>query len=88
MQRIPATQRVNLELAAREHGLEFVAGEGITGWDESAYYQFTLNQIEEDIERAAEEIEELCFQVVDRAINNEQVFGSLGHTGDFLGLYC
>ena len=78
MQRIPATQRVNLELAAREHGLDFVAGEGITGWDESAYYQFTLNQIEEDIERAAEEIEELCFQVVDRAINNEQVLDRLG----------
>ena len=78
MQRIPATQRVNLELAAREHGLEYISGEGITGWDESAYYQFTLQQIEEDIESAAEEIEDLCFQVVDRAVNSESVLNRLG----------
>ena len=77
MQRISAIQRVNLELAAREHGMEFIAGEGITGWDESAYYRFTLSQIEEDIEKAAEEIEDLCFQVVDRAVNNEEVLNRL-----------
>ena len=77
MQRISATQRVNLELAAREHGMEFIPGKGVTGWDESAFYQFTLGQIEEDIESAAEEIEDLCFQVVDRAINNEEVLHRL-----------
>ena len=78
MQRIPAIQRVNLELAAKEHGLEYTAGHGISGWDESAYYQFTLRQIEEDIESVADEIEGLCFQVVDRAIGNESVLSRLG----------
>jgi len=77
MQRIPVTVRANLELAATEHGLEYIAGEGITGWDESACYQFSLQQIEEDIEGPAEEIEDLCFQVVDRAINTESVLERL-----------
>jgi glutathionylspermidine synthase len=77
MQRIPVTVRANLELAATEHGLEYKAGEGITGWDESACYQFSLQQIEEDIEGPAEEIEDLCFQVVDRAINTESVLERL-----------
>ncbi len=78
MQRIPVTERPDLMRAAAEHGLEYIAGEGVTGWDESAYYQFTLRQIEEDIEGPAEEIEGLCFQVVDRAVNNEAVLHRLG----------
>ena len=78
MQRIPMTERPNLAGIAAEHDLEYIAGKGITGWDESAYYQFTMRQIEEDIEGPAEEIEDLCFQVVDRAVNNEEVLRRLG----------
>jgi glutathionylspermidine synthase len=78
MQRIPVTERPNLANAAHEHELEYVAGEGITGWDESAFYQFSMRQIEEDIEGPAEELEDLCLQVVDRAVNNEEVLSRLG----------
>ena len=51
MQRIPVTERPNLADAAAEHELEYVAGEGVTGWDESAYYQFTMVEIAEDFKR-------------------------------------
>ncbi len=78
MQRIPVTERPDLARAAAEHGLEFHAGKGITGWDESAYYQFTLAQIEEDLEGPAEELEGLCFQVVARAVNDEAILRRLG----------
>lgn len=78
MQRIPATERPDLAQAAAEHGFEFQPGEGVTGWDESAYYQFSLRQIEEDIEAPVEELETLCFDVVDRAVNDEAVMGRLG----------
>ncbi|MDA0239192.1 MAG: glutathionylspermidine synthase family protein [Proteobacteria bacterium] len=78
MKRIPATERPDLAQAAVEHGFEFKPGEGVTGWDESAYYQFSLRQIEEDIEAPVEELEALCFDVVDRAVNDEAVMGRLG----------
>ena len=77
MQRIPVTERPNLAAAAAEHELEYVAGSGVTGWDESAYYQFTPQQIEENIVKPAEELEDLCFQVVDRAVNTEEVLDRL-----------
>jgi len=78
MKRIPVTERPNLAREATEHGLEFHAGEGITGWDENAYYQFSLHQIEEDLVGPAEEIERLCFEVVARAVTDEAVLRRLG----------
>ncbi len=78
MQRIPVTERPDLMRAASEHGLDYNADDGIVGWDESAYYQFTLRQIEEDIEGPTEEIESMCLQVVARAITDETVLRRLG----------
>ena len=46
MQRISVTERPNLHEVAVEHELEYAAGKGIKGWDESAYYQFSMAQIE------------------------------------------
>ena len=83
MQRIPIAERPNLIGAAVKHELEYIPGKGIVGWDESAYYQFTSRQIEEDIEGPAEELEDLCFQVVDRAMKNEEVLERLGISEHF-----
>ena len=52
--------------AASEHGLEYSTSDGITGWDESAYYQFSVRQIGEDLEAPAEELEGMCMEGVDR----------------------
>jgi glutathionylspermidine synthase len=87
MQRISIAERPNLVGAANEHELEYIPGKGILGWDESAYYQFTSQQIEEDIQGPAEELEGLCFQVVDRAVKNEEVLKRLGieeHFWDYI----
>ena len=78
MQRIPTKERPDLSRAAAEHGFEFVAGAGIPYWDESAYYSFTIRQIEEDLEGPAEDIEHMCFDVVERAVNDEDVLRRLG----------
>lgn len=40
-------------------------------WDESAYYQFTLEQIERDIEAPTGELHQMCLAVVDDVINSE-----------------
>ena len=70
MRRIPVNERPDLMSAAKEHGLEYSASDGITGWDESAYYQFSTREIEEDLEAPAEELEGMCMEVVARAITD------------------
>ncbi|MBT3536594.1 MAG: glutathionylspermidine synthase family protein, partial [Rhodospirillaceae bacterium] len=78
MKRIPVKPRAGLAAAAAKHDFEFQEGVGIPYWDESAYYQFTPREIEEDLEGPATEIEGLCFQVVARAMEDETVFRRLG----------
>ncbi len=78
MQRISVAERADPADVAAGHGFEFHAGGGIPGWDESAYYRFTLRQIEEDLEGPAEEIERLCLEVVARAVTDEGVLRRLG----------
>jgi glutathionylspermidine synthase len=85
MQRIPISERPDLALVAAEHGFEFNAGQGVTGWDERAYYQFTPAQIEEDLQRPAEELEGFCFDVVGRAVNDEAILQRLGIAEPFWG---
>jgi glutathionylspermidine synthase len=87
MLRIPVNERPDLMRAASEHGLDYSASDGVTGWDESAYYQFSLRQIKEDLEGPAEELEGMCFEVVDRAVNTESVLQRLGipeHFWDYI----
>ncbi len=77
MNRIPVSQRPDLEKAALEHGFEFQGDDGIPYWDETAYYRFTLRQIEEDIEAPADEIESMCFEVLDRSLSDETIMKRL-----------
>lgn len=85
MQRIPVTQRPDLAQAASEHGFEYKTGDGMIGWDETAYYQFTLRQVEDDLEGPAEQLEGLCFDVVARAVDDEAVLRRLGIPEPFWG---
>lgn len=40
-------------------------------WDETAYYQFTLEQIERDIEDPTAEIHQMCLAIVDQVVRDE-----------------
>lgn len=40
-------------------------------WDESAYYQFTLKQIEQDLEQPTEDLQQMCLQLVEKVVNDE-----------------
>ncbi|MCV5343457.1 glutathionylspermidine synthase family protein, partial [Escherichia coli] len=42
-------------------------------WDESAYYQFTLEQIERDIEAPTEELHQMCLAIVDEVVRSERL---------------
>lgn len=77
MQRILVQERSNLESTALEHGYDF-GSDGVPYWDETAYYRFTLAQIEGDIEKSALEIDAMCFQVLERLLWDETVYRKLG----------
>ena len=60
MQRIKIAPRPNWQARARELGFTFHSLDGETYWDESAYYAFSLAEMEREIEDPAQELEELC----------------------------
>ncbi|MBT3550204.1 MAG: glutathionylspermidine synthase family protein [Rhodospirillaceae bacterium] len=78
MQRISVSERSGLAAAAAEHGFEYAASEGVTGWDESGYYQFTMAQIQDNLAAPAEELEGFCFELVERAVNDQAILERLG----------
>lgn len=71
MLRIASQPRDNWQRQASEFGFHFHTMYGEPYWDESAYYQFTLQQIEDDLEAPAEEIQQMCLQVVDEVVRDE-----------------
>lgn len=77
MKRIPVGRLPELPEIAAQHGYKYRPGIGISDWEEDAYYQFSLRQIEADLEAAAGAIDDLCFQLLDRALTDETVFRQL-----------
>ncbi|MBC8952569.1 glutathionylspermidine synthase family protein [Xenorhabdus sp. PB62.4] len=72
MKRIGITERPDWREKAEEYGFNFHTMYGQPYWSEDAYYQFTLNQIEE-IEDATAELHQMCLQVVEKVANSEEL---------------
>ena len=66
MKRIRVQPRANFEQRAQELGFDFHQVDGAPYWDESAYYGFTLPQIERHIEDPTTELAALCLELVAR----------------------
>tara|TARA_Y100000588_G_scaffold4517_1_gene5671 strand:- start:2226 stop:3386 length:1161 start_codon:yes stop_codon:yes gene_type:complete len=77
MRRIPIAPRPNLRQLALAQGFSVDEYGNVPYWDETAYYCFTLRQIEEELERPAEAIEDLCFEILNRAVTDDAVFRQL-----------
>lgn len=77
MRRIVSTPRQNWMQLADSLGFKFHTINGAPYWDESAYYQFTLSQIEEGIEAPTTEIHQMCLHLVERVIDSEQMMERL-----------
>lgn len=71
MKRISVAPRPEWEEIARASGFTFhhVAGERY--WDESAYWQFTLEEIERDIETPATDLHAMCLDLCDEVVRSE-----------------
>lgn len=73
MLRIPIAERPDWQERAKEFGFKFHTMYGEKYWDETAYYQFTLQQIEQGIEQPTEEIHQMCLQVVEKVIHDDEL---------------
>jgi glutathionylspermidine synthase len=73
MLRLPIRERPQWIDKATEFGFKFHTMHGQKYWDESAYYQFTLAQIENDIEAPTEEIHQMCLAVVEKVVADEDL---------------
>ena len=73
MIRMSINERPNWQAMAAEYGFKFHTMYGERYWDESAYYQLSLEQVEQGIEEPTEEIHQMCLAVVDAVINDDQL---------------
>lgn len=86
MRRIPCPERPHWKGKAKEFGFNFHTLYGEPYWKESAYYQFTLRQIEEDLETPTEEIHQMCLAVVEKVVADEQLLKRFCIPEDHWGL--
>ncbi|RDV29249.1 glutathionylspermidine synthase family protein [Alteromonas aestuariivivens] len=73
MLRVTSIPRPDWKKQAAKYGFHFHTLYGEPYWDESAYYQFTLKQIEQDLEDPTAELHQMCLEVVDWVVRDERL---------------
>src|SRR6202166_4673782 len=77
MQRIICPERADWRATAESAGFDFHTIDGERYWDERAYYAFTLDEIERQIEEPTAEIGAMCLELVGHAVDDEDYLGRL-----------
>jgi glutathionylspermidine synthase len=77
VQRLACKERDDWQITAAAAGFDFHSIDGERYWDERAFYAFTLQQIENQIEAPTAEIDAMCLELVGRAIDDERLLGRL-----------
>src|ERR1700761_2919184 len=77
MQRIVCPERDDWRATADACGFDFHTIDGERYWDERGYYAFTLQETEEQIEAPTGEIDEMCLELVGRAVDDERLLTRL-----------
>ncbi|HET8706009.1 MAG TPA: glutathionylspermidine synthase family protein [Pseudomonadales bacterium] len=77
MQRIECAVRPHWQQLAERLGFHFHTLNNAPYWDESAYYQFKLRQIEQDLEAPTAELHQMCMDLVDGIIQSESLLRQL-----------
>lgn len=72
MRRIAIPERANWRERAAEGGFAFHTIDGEPYWDESAYYAFTLREIEDGIEAPTEDLHAMALDLVDGIVASEE----------------
>lgn len=77
MRRIAITPRGDWRAQAAECGFDFHTIDGAPYWDESAYYAFTLRQIEDDLEDPSAQLHAMALDLVDDIVRDAQLLERL-----------
>lgn len=77
MKRIAIAERADWRRQADRLGFQFHTINGEPYWVEDAYYQFTLAQIERDIEDPSAELHEMAMALVDEVVQSEELLKKL-----------
>ena len=77
MRRIVCPERADWDVTAEACGFDFHTIDGERYWDERAYYAFTLDEIERQIETPTGDIDAMCLELVGRAIDDERYLSRL-----------
>ncbi|MGQ7248812.1 glutathionylspermidine synthase family protein [Halomonas sp. V046] len=72
MLRFDCAQRPDWRDRAREFGFHYHTMHGQAYWDETAYYQLSLRQVERDLEEATAELHRMCLAAVEEVIASEE----------------
>jgi len=72
MRRIVCPERDDWRTTAEACGFDFHTIDGERYWDERAFYTFSLDEIERQIEAPTGEIDALCLELVGHAIDDEE----------------
>lgn len=83
MKRVSVAERPNWRAHAEEVGFKFHTFDGEPYWDETAYYQFSLQQIEEDLEAPTEELHQMVMDMVGDITRSEEMLTLLNIPREF-----
>ena len=83
MKRIECSERAHWRAFAEEVGFGFHTIDDEPYWNEKAYYQFRLQQIEDDIEGPTEELHEMVLAVVGDITRSEEMLTQLDIPRDY-----
>ncbi|WP_415182180.1 glutathionylspermidine synthase family protein [Phaeovulum sp.] len=78
MQKIILPERPDWRAQAEEFGFTFADMHGEPYWDETSAYQFTLREIEEDIEDPSTELHGMCREAAAAVIASQELMTRLG----------
>ncbi len=78
MRRIASTPRADIVQVADELGFPLLECDGKPYWDETAYYSFSLRQIEDDLEDPTAELHALILETVAHVVSDEATLRRLG----------
>jgi glutathionylspermidine synthase len=77
MKRIKTAERPGWDEKAEALGFTWRHLDGARYWDERAYYEFSLPEIEDGLEEPARELHALCLDLVDEVVKSEELMAKL-----------
>lgn len=72
MNRVPHSPRENWQQIADDYGFKFHTFDGEPYWEEGAFYQFSLAQVENDLEDPTQEIHDMVMDLVPEILASEE----------------